>query len=134
MGPRRWGRGRPSVAASGGYPFPRLQWGRDDGVAEDGCGGNGYAAASGLQWGRDDGVAEDGTGTTPREAHHIRLQWGRDDGVAEDDPLAARPVPLDVASMGPRRWGRGRRAGSLSWRRPTWRFNGAATMGSRKTW
>ncbi len=108
-----------------------LQWGRDDGVAEDiddravellGRRFNGAATMgsrktstrdgrspkSRLQWGRDDGVAEDAAIRRP-SSHLDALQWGRDDGVAEDvdSSVECTRVPMS--------------------------FNGAATMGSRKT-
>ena len=82
MGPRRWGRGRRGAAIRGSGPS-RLQWGRDDGVAEDGE----AAIVGGGSW----------------------LQWGRDDGVAEDAATRWRIADAGAASMGPRRWGRGRR-------------------------
>ena len=135
-----------------------LQWGRDDGVAEDAITTGGIADCARLQWGRDDGVAEDAP-CVPRPGSEDReLQWGRDDGVAEDTwrpaPVCsqmlgfngaatmgsrktpthgATPVTPGDASMGPRRWGRGRRRSLTAPRVSPSGFNGAATMGSRKT-
>ena len=44
-----------------------------------------------------------------------RLQWGHDDGVVEDGLEPAAPMDAaDVASMGPRRWSRGRAHGTES--------------------
>ena len=67
-------------------------------------------AATALQWGRDDGVAEK---AAQREAGQpaptLQLQWGRDDGVAEKC-LQSRSTACATsqASMGPRRWCRGK--------------------------
>ncbi len=86
-----------------------LQWGRDEGVAEDksdrGIGGMGVIASMGprrgcrgrrfpskyragwcgvLQWGRDEGVAEDRSILATNNISAYTLQWGRDEGVAED--------------------------------------------------
>ena len=109
MGPRRWGRGRESKLARLAASLARLQWGRDDGVAEE------VAVAVAI-------------GTPPYASMGPR-RWG-----AEEMPLAVarRRVPV-VASMGPRRWGRGREDETDDRNRHSSGFNGAATMGSRKS-
>src|SRR5581483_9989482 len=60
-----------------------------------------------LQWGRDQLVAETGCTSMPAQMTLTRLQWGRDHLVAET-------------------WRTARRRGSIA------RFNGAATIWSRK--
>ncbi len=108
MGPRRWGRGRRRARALPRAPRSQLQWGRDDGVAEDAVLARVRSTPEMLQWGRDDGVAEDrGHGSQRRDPRP--LQWGRDDGVAEERQCRLAIRPDRRASMGPRRWGRGRR-------------------------
>ena len=105
MGPRRWGRGRRAR---------RRDRGSDRRF-------NGAATMGSRK-----------TGSPDRCQRQRQLQWGRDDGVAEDTDRERDCVRHRDASMGPRRWGRGRR-------RRAWDsaslggFNGAATMGSRKT-
>ena len=132
MGPRRWGRGRRTLVDSQGSPS-ELQWGRDDGVAEDAAapaaeGWRSNRASMGpRRWGRGRRTLVDSQGS-PSE-----LQWGRDDGVAEDVQGADASQGDAQASMGPRRWGRGRRTRTRRGRLLAMRFNGAATMGSRKT-
>ncbi len=37
-----------------------------------------------------------------------KLQWGHGDGAVEEQGRGDRPAPPDLASMGPRRWSRGR--------------------------
>ena len=159
-----------------------LQWGRDDGVAEDKDFRTSLATRMAtLQWGRDDGVAEDispessstagpsgfngaatmGSRKTTLHSRMSRrtgsfngaatmgsrktwsgfrgdrqrttLQWGRDDGVAEDVNPSKAATSSRGASMGPRRWGRGRRQKIFTSALVNMGFNGAATMGSRKT-
>ncbi len=102
-----------------------LQWGRDEGVAEDLAAADAEATRSWLQWGRDEGVAEDGISFNPgnlilgcfngaatrvsrktigliveRSTRHP-LQWGRDEGVAED-----RTNPSRVRTPLKLQWGR----------------------------
>ena len=132
MGPRRWGRGRVELAAKLRKSPLQLQWGRDDGVAEEVC-PTIVLARGDASWGRDDGVAEEpemprgGRGAPPRfngaATMGSRKRARRRDGLRGGTG----------ASMGPRRWGRGRarRFASSRCRRPS--FNGAATMGSRKS-
>ncbi len=158
MGPRRWGRGRPSAHAESGDVAatasmgPR-RWGRGRHAADR----TQRPAVAMLQWGRDDGVAEDdvdrirldsrtdgfngaatmGSRKTSRREHvdaeRWQLQWGRDDGVAEDLPRHRHGRSCRGASMGPRRWGRGRPVAVVDDGDVDPGFNGAATMGSRKT-
>ncbi len=106
-------------------PIRKLQWGRDEGVAEDplrvghidrlrvasmgprrGCRGRRNQVdaekrpPAELQWGRDEGVAEDSADSS-RPTPAPWLQWGRDEGVAEDGPSS---VVEGVASS--LQWGR----------------------------
>ena len=157
MGPRRWGRGRRDVrVARKAASDERFNGAATMGSRKTAAIATSPAVGRMLQWGRDDGVAEDG-GRGSGDADRA-LQWGRDDGVAEDDGRAGSPWRDACASMGPRRWGRGRRCvpaasdgvrsaasmGPRRWGRGRRRrmarrrrgprcFNGAATMGSRKT-
>src|SRR5581483_4817007 len=133
-----------------------LQWGRDHLVAEtsDSCTRrsasgrfNGAAtiwsrkpvkngllsdASRVLQWGRDHLVAETGASSLDVLRAAV-LQWGRDHLVAETSTgLALGNQTHDVASMGPRPSGRGN-PGPCTASRWCWtRFNGAATIWSRK--
>ena len=68
--------------------------------------------------------------TRATERGHGTLQWGRDDGVAEDAAIAtaAQSSFNGAATMGSRKTTR--RASGLP---RISGFNGAATMGSRKT-
>ncbi len=61
-----------------------------------------------LQWGRDSSVAEITLMVEPNPIELMPLQWGRDSSVAEMAWLPYRASP------------------------PSWRFNGAATLQSRK--
>jgi hypothetical protein len=61
-----------------------LQWGRDEGVAEDADRTVTQQTSQLLQWGRDEGVAEDGNIGSITFNNLELLQWGRDEGVAED--------------------------------------------------
>ncbi len=158
MGPRRWGRGRRRATPTTPRRDALLQWGRDDGVAEDAS----WREPSWSAHRRFNGAATMGSRKTPSALDASRrpadaLQWGRDDGVAEDAYRDPRRWLAVAASMGPRRWGRGRRRvvriardppARLQWGRDdgvaeddasrsphaaSAGFNGAATMGSRKT-
>ena len=157
MGPRRWGRGRRKVSHLGvGHVAASMgprRWGRgrrapDEVLAAALVRFNGAATMGSrktswselrpglgftwLQWGRDDGVAEDVAMLRIRLLL-VQLQWGRDDGVAEDAKFGQRGFRIASASMGPRRWGRGRLRADRQGQVGRIRFNGAATMGSRKT-
>ncbi len=112
MGPRRGCRGRRNQVDAEKRPPAELQWGRDEGVAEDSADSSRPTPAPWLQWGRDEGVAEDGPSSVV-EGIASSLQWGRDEGVAEDGQpsnprddnrlrIAPREVTLCEASMGTR--------------------------------
>ena len=109
-----------------------LQWGRDDGVAEDTAwrvdersAANSFngAATMGSRKTRDSSVAM---------RYDSRFNGAATMGSRKTGPMKAS-VDDPEASMGPRRWGRGRRETASEHRRLRLRFNGAATMGSRKT-
>ncbi len=58
-----------------------------------------------------------------------RLQWGHGDGAVEETRSRRRRDPIRRASMGPRRWSRGRaRSPGDRARRLQGRFNGATAM------
>ena len=87
-----------------------------------------------LQWGHDVGVVEDAMIAGRRLDPVARsLQWGHDVGVVEDSRIVSRIDDRDVASMGPRRWSRGRRGSRRCHGRHAKRFNGATTLESWKT-
>ncbi len=158
MGPRRGCRGRPSQPSVEMYRAALLQWGRDEGVAEDSNTTTLSLTRDSLQWGRDEGVAEDtrtedpneatyGASMGPRRGCRGRLATNPRGGMAEirasmgprrgcrgrrDDP--ANLAFGDGASMGPRRGCRGRRPSRAAGLSSRERFNGAATRVSRKTW
>ena len=113
-----------------------LQWGRDEGVAEE-IGSAGGAAARGppLRWGRDEGVAEE-MYDFERAMQPLIASMGPRRGCRGRGRSPCRTDRGIVASMGPRRGCRGR-AGPAIRRSYGWRcFNGAATRVSRKrlTW
>ncbi len=56
------------------------------------------------------------------------LQWGHGDGAVEEPDRLARAVPGRVASMGPRRWSRGRGPRMSRSRANRESFNGATAM------
>src|SRR5208337_1809591 len=108
MGPRRWSRGRARGA-------PRAQ--------TTGQGFNGATAmepwkrpprrdsvvqASQLQWGHGDGAVEEPHARGHNSASRTQLQWGHGDGAVEEALAALRREHMVHASMGPRRWSRGR--------------------------
>ena len=144
---------RKTLAGPEGPPHGRLEWGRDDGVAEDvgrrhetpstepsfnGAAtmgrGRRESGSRRAQGSRFNGAATMGSRKTQCDLAPMtstgQLRWGRDDGVAEDQRSMGRCHRS--ASMGPRRWGRGRPATTMV-AGPVRSFNGAATMGSRKT-
>ena len=86
----------------------------------------------GLQWGRDLSVAEGRTVSSTSSRQRHGLQWGRDLSVAEGRYRFARSLHGSAASMGPRPFGRGRLAPSLTEWKSQKSFNGAATFRSRK--
>ena len=132
MGPRRWSRGRGHAIAAV-RPSPRwLQWGHGDGAVEERrLVAHLASRRNTLQWGHGDGAVEErwphrcaagqsgfngATAMEPWKSHGslasvavtVRLQWGHGDGAVEE--LRSRPSerPRTGASMGPRRWSRGR--------------------------
>ena len=133
MGPRRGCRGRRIVSPARHRDRGGLQWGRDEGVAEDqegghrpdrdkvasmgprrGCRGRRSRGAI-VRIGRSfNGAATRVSRKTPgaRALRSARagLQWGRDEGVAEDvRNSGCAQAGISQASMGPRRGCRGRR-------------------------
>ena len=81
MGPRPIGRGNnegPKIVGSRN----RLQWGRDQLVAEIKLHNYFFPSAARLQWGRDQLVAEIYWEAIMRDKMR-ELQWGRDQLVAE---------------------------------------------------
>ena len=97
------------------------------------CGWPGDSAGDRLQWGHGDGAVEEQESATDTHANFDRLQWGHGDGAVEEpatvDPTsphchrfngatamepwkstqrADRASRRWPASMGPRRWSRGR--------------------------
>jgi len=84
-----------------------LQWSRDDDVAESHNFNSCSPSEHRLQWSRDDDVAESGYAEGQKWRVYL-LQWSRDDDVAERRGL---PEVHQAISR---------------------RFNGAATMMSRK--
>ena len=133
MGPRRWCRGKRPRSMSIRPDLRRLQWGRDDGVAEkartcaDADSGtscfNGAATIVSRK-SRESPALQARSRTAsmgPRRSCRGKYVVRRD---GADD--------ADLASMGPRRWCRGKCAFVCVQREPGDRFNGAATMVSRK--
>ena len=135
MGPRRWSRGRVNMSRRRDRQRRRLQWGHDDGVVEEvedaaesrrervRC----FNGATTMEsWKRRSAVrAPDETAS---------LQWGHDDGVVEEACASVHHVLHDWrASMGPRRWSRGRVANARSGAAMLQCFNGATTMESWKS-
>ena len=133
MGPRPFGRGRSSGAASGRPPPQRFNGAatfrsrkgrrphqRADRAPPASMGprpfGRGRSEISELtgtieallQWGRDLSVAEGGLSATSLSIGS-RLQWGRDLSVAEGETPDGAYRAGQNASMGPRPFGRGRR-------------------------
>ena len=160
MGPRRWGRGRQSRGGKAGSARLKLQWGHDAGVVEDpqfheSPGLLADASMGPRRWGR-------GRPRVHTRRHNNRrgpsFNGATTLGSWKTPPARSSGRPRGKASMGPRRWGRGRRPdyfeiaksriasmGPRRWGRgrrglPTPRrlrnnsgFNGATTLGSWKT-
>src|SRR5271157_261367 len=104
-----------------------LQWGHGDGAVEEVLPHSIAVNDLLLQWGHGDGAVEEIRDFAPLGTR-CPLQWGHGDGAVEENPYFARLNFSSAASMGPRRWSRGRdgdrgaRAGQ-----PTG-FNGATAM------
>ncbi len=103
MGPRRWSRGRAPPAGAAASSVIVLQWGHGDGAVEE---------------------VDDLVFTTA----DAWLQWGHGDGAVEERRPVTATTSSSTASMGPRRWSRGR--GPLRCPCPgsSRRFNGATAM------
>ncbi len=91
MGPRSADRGN-SVELATEYTDVRLQWGRDQLIAEMSQIGGPSRHTLKLQWGRDQLIAEM-CRNGRRPLRSIRLQWGRDQLIAEIVGLAACRAP-----------------------------------------
>ena len=119
MGPRRGCRGkRIRTGARWRRDGLTLQWGRDEGVAENPPARAPQAAPgpSRLQWGRDEGVAENtrDTGYAPAGSRPV-LRMGAATRVSRENQVAGGTDNGDYnssASMGPRRGCRGKPSGS----------------------
>jgi len=72
------------------------------------CGKAGIPAWSPLQWGHGDGAVEESPILSKQATMPIRLQWGHGDGAVEEVEQMKRALSVSEASMGPRRWSRGR--------------------------
>jgi|SRR5208337_2912231 len=152
MGPRRWSRGRGRGRPGHGPNQSRFNGATAMEPWKSAVVIPHRARWFGLQWGHGDGAVEEGdvvpaiggagggfngaTAMEPWKRPHVRsgylfgtsLQWGHGDGAVEeicDQGLVPR---IEHASMGPRRWSRGR--GRPSWRRRRFMacFNGATAM------
>ncbi len=83
MGPRSADRGNAAESSRELRVRQRLQWGRDQLIAEMRDTAMLYMLSIGLQWGRDQLIAEM-TATGCRAASEDAvLQWGRDQLIAE---------------------------------------------------
>jgi len=103
----------------------RLQWGRDQLVAERRKTWAGMPYNSMLQWGRDQLVAERAVASAHLAAR-AALQWGRDQLVAER-PLGARFQVVGCLLQ----WGRDQLVAERRWRRCPIPAGGDASMGPR---
>ena len=126
MGPRRWSRGKGQPRSRVHVVSARLQWGHDDGVVE------------GEFQKRHPGATLGFNGATTMESwkggflllacpKQVVLQWGHDDGVVERILSTACSVQPINASMGPRRWSRGKVFIGIHCARGLW-----ASMGPRR--
>ena len=107
MGPRPFGRGRHKTSRRGGTKF-WLQWGRGLSAAEGQSPWRRCSVPKMLQWGRGLSAAE-GTALDIEADIDVMLQWGRGLSAAEGR-ITQQGRSRVVASMGPRPFGRGRRA------------------------
>ena len=81
MGPRSIDRGNFVTRTPMSIPT-RLQWGRDQLIAETVLGASPEVDVGPLQWGRDQLIAET-TRRGNKSARETWLQWGRDQLIAE---------------------------------------------------
>ena len=112
MGPRQWSRGRGEPNAKKVLKLNPLQWGHDNGVVERPVGLTPcFAASSRLQWGHDNGVvercwcAQRAAATSTRFNGATTMESWK--GISNRFSLSS----LAIASMGPRRWSRGKGLG-----------------------
>ena len=156
MGPRPFGRGRPTSLRRGLVGLLSLQWGRDLSVAEgaglDGPRRSRHGASMGprpfgrgrrrpraalpclcglLQWGRDLSVAEGG-GPPAGSRRGIECFNGAATFRSRKADLYHLPGQAWRASMGPRPFGRGRQTDGARTPAHMGGFNGAATFRSQK--
>ena len=107
MGPRSIDRGKRTSRARRRQDH-ELQWGRDRSIAESVTGASAHATSGMLQWGRDRSIAESYVGC-------VLSSWW-----------------IDLASMGPRSFDRGKCSRNAGRDRGNDSFNGAAIDRSRK--
>ena len=103
MGPRRWSRGRVGLRCSAVSSVQSLQWGHGDGAVEE-----------------DERFGE--------QSKALQLQWGHGDGAVEEVAALDRVGGIPQASMGPRRWSRGRASPAEATEPDHSGFNGATAM------
>src|SRR5271157_1733155 len=127
MGPRRWSRGRVGADRRLVRIARRLQWGHGDGAVEEAATQTRCAATWRLQWGHGDGAVEEGQ----------RARWNDCKFTASMGPrrwsrgrvgASAKPALVSSASMGPRRWSRGRGKADQLGDKLAFGFNGATAM------
>ena len=131
MGPRPFGRGRPSESQAEYYRLAGFNGAATFRSRKASATRVCRYGSAGLQWGRDLSVAE-GRDCEEHIAPVMPLQWGRDLSVAEGRSSRAPGRCHVDASMGPRPFGRGRTSGCARSTRSRGCFNGAATFRSRK--
>ena len=90
-----------------------------------------WKEAGRLQWGRDFSVAE-GAASLPPNAAHVALQWGRDFSVAEGGCAPGAPPCTRRFNGAATLVSRKAAAAACAWPATARRFNGAATLVSRK--
>src|SRR5579884_1221834 len=112
MGPRSNDRGN-EIWKKSVVPAWKLQWGRDQMIAEICKPLSALHSVFPLQWGRDQMIAE-----ISRRIRHLvisaELQWGRDQMIAEICWVASAIPASPIASMGPRSNDRGNEINSDS--------------------
>ncbi len=70
--------------------------------------------ATELQWGHGDGAVEETIHLPDWTQLSQTLQWGHGDGAVEEKLMLERAAGDGEASMGPRRWSRGRVPGNAA--------------------
>ncbi len=91
MGPRSIDRGKVASRSPDFMGSFRLQWGRDQLIAESKELKTKKYAAVELQWGRDQLIAESLSPSTDNTEVPVMLQWGRDQLIAERSFDIGRP-------------------------------------------